>query len=286
MGDSIDPTKSTGLQMNRRAFAGLSLGVAATGFTAASARSQEFGHPHPPVVGEDDPAIVVERLQLRRPDGLVDAYAAYPRTVRTYTPGLVVAMHIWGVDAQLRDVVRRLAKAGYCAIAPDLYSHMHAPSGDGVSDIDEFRPFAKKLDRRQYGGDMRAAALHLLSKSPQGKHGVMGFCMGGHLALTQAIDNADIFDAVASFYGAVKDIGPLEIHIPVCGSYGERDTGIPADDVRNWKNALRVRNDIRVYGSAGHAFFDDTRAAYVPSAAEDAWKRTLLFFKETLGLQS
>lgn len=285
--DAGDPTQSTRLEMNRRAFAGFSLAAAASATMAASAQTAPtYGAPHAPLVSENDPAIVVERVTLRRPDGAIDAYAVYPVAVRSYTPGIVLAMHLWGADAQMRDVARRFAKAGYCAIVPDLYGRMNAPSGDGISDAAEFRPFAEKLARRQYGGDLRAGALHLLSKSPQGKHAILGFCMGGRIALEQAVDNADIFDAAVPFYGAVKDIDPLDIHIPVCGSYGERDTGIPADDVRNWKAALRVRNDIRIYGSAGHAFFDDTRASYVPSAAEDAWKRTLLFLKDTLGLQS
>ncbi|MDP9024076.1 MAG: dienelactone hydrolase family protein [Candidatus Eremiobacteraeota bacterium] len=288
MGDAIDPTKSTSLEMNRRAFASLSVGAAAmTGLAGASAQAQaQFGRPHPPLVAEDDPSITIEHVQLRRPDATVAAYAAYPATVRANTPGVVVSMHIWGPDAQMRDVVRRFAKAGYCAIVPDLFSRFAAPNGDGSTDVDEFRPFAQKLTRKQYGGDLRAGALHLLSKAPHAKRGVIGFCMGGHLALEQAIDNADVFDAVAPFYGAVKDIDPLEVHIPVCGSYGERDSSIPADDVRTRKNALRVRNDIRIYGTAGHAFFDDTRPAYVAAAAEDAWKRTLIFFKELLELPS
>lgn len=91
---------------------------------------------------------------------------------------------------------------------------------------------------------------------------------------------------MAPFYGAVKDIDPTEIHIPVCGSYGEKDTSIPAEDVRTWRSALRVPNDIRIYGSAGHAFFDDTRSSYVASAADDAWKRVLAFYKDQLGLQT
>ncbi|HEV7179879.1 MAG TPA: dienelactone hydrolase family protein, partial [Candidatus Baltobacteraceae bacterium] len=260
MGAPIDPTNSTSIEMNRRAFAGLSLGATVAGFGSSAAHAiaqaqSAFGQPHPPIVPEDDPSVVVERVALRRLDGVVNAYAAYPKTVRANTPGIAVTMHIWGVDAQIRDVVRRFAKAGYCAIAPDLYSRWSPPSGDGADDIEVFKPFAAQLVRKQYDGDIRAAALHLLAKAPSGKHGIVGFCMGGHLALIQALDNSDVFDAVAPFYGAVKDVDPLDMHIPVCGSYGERDTSIPAEDVRTWRNALRVPNDIRVYNSAGHAFF-------------------------------
>lgn len=271
--------------MNRREFAGITAGAAATATMQTRALAQTLGQPHPPLVAEDDPAITVERAQLRRPDGVVNAYVVYPKGVGANTPGVVISMHIWGVDEQIRDTARRYAKAGFSCIAPDLYSRMNAPSGDGSTNVDEFRPFASQLQRKQYGGDMRAAGLQLLSKSPQCKIGVTGFCMGGHLALIQALDNADVFDAVAPFYGAVKDIDPSEIHIPVCGSYGEKDHSIPADDVRVWRGMLRVPNDVRIYPSAGHAFFDDTRSSYVASAADDAWKRTTQFFKDTLGLQ-
>ncbi len=271
--------------MNRREFAGIAAGAAATATTRAHALAEPLGQPHPPLVPEDDPSLTVERAQLRRPDGIVNAYAAYPKNVRLNTPGVVIAMHIWGVDAAIRDTVRRYAKAGFSCIAPDLYSRMNAPSGDGSTNVDEFRPLAAQLERKQYGGDMRAAALHVLSKSPQGKLGVTGFCMGGHLALIEALDNADIFAAVAPFYGAVKDIDPAEIRIPVCGSYGEKDHSIPAEDVRTWRSHLRVANDIRIYPAAGHAFFDDTRSSYVASAADDAWKRTIAFFKDNLGFQ-
>jgi carboxymethylenebutenolidase len=273
--------------MNRREFAGLEAGagVASAAMPArAVSQAMTLGQPHAPFVAEDDPAIIVERVQLRRPDGIVNAYAAYPAHMRPINPGLVVSMHIWGVDAQIRDTVRRFAKFGFTCIAADLYSRMGAPSGDGVTDVELFKPYAAQLNVKQYDGDLRAAALHLLSKSPNCKLGVLGFCMGGHIALVQAIDNSDVFDAVAPFYGAVKDINPLDIHVPVCGSYGEKDSGIPADDVRVWRSALRVPNDVRIYPSSGHAFFDDTRAAYVASAADDAWKRTTKFFQEVLGL--
>ncbi len=280
MREPVDPTNATSPQMDRRTFTGLSLGAAAAGITGT------FGHAHDPIVSEDDPAIVVERVKLTRPDGTIDAYAASAKAARANAPGVTVTMHIWGVDAQIRDVVRRYAKAGFSAIAPDLYSRWNPPSGDGATDISIFRPFAAKLQRSQYAGDLRAAVLYLRNKAPQGRHGITGFCMGGHLALQQTMDNADVFAAVAPFYGAVKDIDPSAVRMPVCGSYGERDTSIPADGVRAWRNALRVANDIKIYPSAGHAFFDDTRNSYVASAAEDAWDRTLTFFKEQLGLQS
>jgi carboxymethylenebutenolidase len=237
-------------------------------------------------VSETDPSIVVERAQLRRLDIVLDAYCAYPKSVRGNTPGIVVIMDEWGVDSPIRETVRRVAKAGYMGIAPNLYARLKAPSGDGATDADQFKPFAAKLARKQYAGDLRAAGLHLLSKAPNCKLGVTGFGLGGHFALMQAIDNGDLFDAVAPFYGAITDVDPADIHIPVWGSYGEKDAEIPAEEIRGWRTALRVVNDVRIYPSAGHGFFDETRSSFVASAADDAWKRTMKFFKETLGLEN
>lgn len=275
------------MKMNRRTFTGLAAGAAATASMPAQAPAQaNFGAPHPPIVPENDPAISAEHIQLSRPDGTVNAYAAYPKQLTATTPGVVLCMAIWGVDTQLRDTIRRYAKAGYMCIAPDLYSRFGAPTGDGATDFSVFRPFAAKLQREQYDGDLKAAALHLREKASGGKLGVSGFCMGGHIALIQALDNADVFAGVAPFYGAVKDIDPTKMTIPVCGSYGEKDTSIPAADVTAWANELKVPHDIKIYPEAGHAFFDDTRPSYVASAAADAWTRVQAFFKDQLGLQS
>jgi carboxymethylenebutenolidase len=273
------------MELNRRAFVGLAAAMTAGVTTGAGAAAQSqgaLGEPHPPLVPEDHPAITVERVSLRRLDATVAAYAAWPARALANVPSVVVIMHVWGVDESIRDVVRRLAAAGYAAIAPDLYSRFGAPSGDGVTDVDVFRPFAKQLERRQYDGDIRAAALWLTTKFPQTKVGILGFCMGGHIVLIQAMDNADIFAAAAPFYGSLGGIDPDAIHIPVCGSYGGRDASIPAEEVRAFRDALRVPNDIRIYNSAGHAFFDDQRASYSAAAAVDAWKRTLDFFKTYL----
>jgi carboxymethylenebutenolidase len=279
--------KATSPELNRKVFVGLSAAATAGAGTAAFALAQSPapGAPHPPAVSENDPGITVEHAELRRPDAVVPAYAAWPLHARPNTPSVVVIMHAWGVDTSMRDVVRRFAKAGFAAIAPDLYSRFGAPSGDGVTDFNVFRPFMQKLDRKQYDGDIRAAALWLATKFPNAKTAVLGFCMGGHIALIQAMDNGDIFSAVVPFYGSLNDVDADRIHMPVCGSYGARDTGIPAEDVRAFREALRVPNDVRVYNSAGHAFFDDQRSSYVAAAAVDAWKRTVDFLEKYVGQQ-
>jgi carboxymethylenebutenolidase len=145
-----------------------------------------------------------------------------------------------------------------------------------------FRPCYKQLDRTQYSGDIRAAYAWANQRAPKAKVGVTGFCMGGHIALQEAIDNGDVFVLAAPFYGDPQGIDASQVHIPICGSYGARDTGIPADSVRAFASALTVPHDIKIYDEAGHAFFDDQRRAYVMSAADDAWTRVLAFYQRYL----
>jgi carboxymethylenebutenolidase len=277
----IDPTHATSERLNRRVFVGIS--TAATLAAAAPPGDADMlGKPHPPLVAQDDPAIVVDHVSLDHSAIAIPAYAAWPRNAASGTPSVVVIMHVWGVDTSIRDFVRRLAKSGFAAIAPDLYARFGAPSGDGATDYTIFRPYAQRLDRGEWLGDVRAAAEWLAAKFPKTKTAITGFCMGGRLALIAAVEQAALFAVVAPFYGAVADVDPKSMHIPVCGSYGGRDTGIPVQQVREFAAALTVPHDIKIYDEAGHAFFDDQRASYVASAAEDAWKRTIACFTEYL----
>ncbi len=300
MSDQIDPTNSTSSAFNRRAFVGLSAGATAFASTIAGALAagEDFGKPHPPIVAENDPAIAVGRPQIHNGSRTIDSYYASPKNAGPQTPAVVLVQHIWGVDATMRDVARRFAKEGYIAIIPDLFTGLGAPSGDGLTDYKVFVPFAQKLVDATVDSDVVAAANFIRAGSggkPQ-KIAVMGFCMGGAITLRQAVDSTSVFGAAAVFYGKVRydtnsnNEGPItpmalayadEIGMPLLGSWGARDTGILAADV----NALDTRlkdlkktRDIKIYDEAGHAFFDDTRASYVPGAAADAWSRTLAFF--------
>jgi carboxymethylenebutenolidase len=299
-----DPTRATSPALGRRAFARISASAVAFGGTIASALAQgvEFGKPHPPLVPEDDPEIDSGRPSITYGTRTIDAYYAAPRHAGPGTPAVVVVQAIWGIDAQLRDVVRRFAREGYIAIAPDLYTGLDAPNGDGATDFAPFREVAMKLSDDVVDADIAAAADFIRQGSHAGAHeriGVTGFCMGGGIALRQTVDAADRFAAASVFYGKVRygttdnkgTITPIaldyagSIGVPLLGSWGERDTSIPAADVRalDAKLAtLKKPHDLRVYDAAGHAFFDDTRDSYVPAAAADAWTRTLAWFAEYL----
>lgn len=277
----IDPTDARSDRLKRRVFVGLSTGAALSAYAYSSAQ-ESLGQSHAPLVAENDPAISVQHVELAVAGNTVPSYAAWPVSAGSETPSVVVIMHVWGVDTPIRDFVRRLAKSGFAAMAPDLYARTGAPSGDGATDYTIFRQYAQRLERDVWLSDVRAAAQWMRAKFPQTKTAVTGFCMGGKLALITAVEEGSLFSLVAPFYGAVSEIDPKAVHIPVCGSYGGRDTGIPAQSVREFAADLTVPNDIKIYDEAGHAFFDDQRASYVAAAAADAWKRTIACFERYL----
>jgi len=294
--DLIDPTIPANAAFNRRVFVGLGAGAAALGSTVASALAQAdgFGQPHPPIVAENDPAIVVARPPLVRPDATIDSYAAWPVNLTPGTPGLVLVQAVWGVDAQLRDTVRRYAKEGFICIAPALYARSQPPSGDGTSDISLFRPMASALVPEHVKGDLLAGRDWIRTKAANAKVGISGFCMGGGITIREIIGDNDYAAAVA-FYGDVLQGAPKDapvtpdtfayakkITTPLMGNYGSRDQSIRAADVRMMFAQLTVPHDVKIYEEAGHAFFDDTRAAYVGSAAADAWTRTLGWLRRFL----
>jgi carboxymethylenebutenolidase len=295
--DTLDPNAQTSAAFNRRVFVNLGAGAAAAISTAGPARAQpnaDFGKPHPPIVPTDDPEIVTQHVSLQRPDITIDAYAAWPKSLSPATPALVMCQHIWGVDAVLRDDVRRYAKAGFLCIAPNLYARSNAPSGDGTSDIDLFRPAASALRDEAVAGDLEAARTWALSKAPRAPLGITGFCMGGGIAL-KALIGSGAYRAASIFYGDVRPGTPRgtpttpetfayasEITAAVRGNYGARDTSIAPDDVRALFARLQSPHELSIYPEAGHAFFDDTRASYVASAASDAWIKTLAWFRAYL----
>jgi carboxymethylenebutenolidase len=289
----IEPT-----DVSRRGFVALGAGAAfsiANG-AAAAAQTEGFGKPHPPIVAEDDPAIIVSRPRLTpSAGGPIGSYAATPRTITRLTPAVVLIQQIWGVDTQIRDVVRRLAKAGYITIAPQLFDRVNAPNGDGASDIAAFTAASQKMFAQGFiTTDILAAHEWARTHAPDASIGIIGFCMGGGIVLQQIIDSK-AFAAASMFYGSVRpgtaSTAPTtastfdftsRITTPLLGSFGARDTSIKAEDVTAMFARLSSPHAVKIYDEAAHAFFDDTRSRYVASAATDAWARTLAWFQQYL----
>ena len=183
----------------------------------------------------------------------------------------------------IKDVAERFAREGFVALAPDLYH------GQVADEPDEARKLAMALDAQRAVQEIAAAARYLkkLDQVVPQKVGVVGWRMGGGLALSTAAHHADLIGAAVAFYGrplTASDTARLEA--PVLGLYAEHDHGIPVEAVRAFEAELIKRNvphEVRVYPDTSHAFFNDTRPQiYQAAAAQDAWERTLAWFRKYL----
>ncbi|MFD9125605.1 dienelactone hydrolase family protein [Kitasatospora sp. NPDC059571] len=201
-------------------------------------------------------------------------------------PGLVVVQEWWGLTTHMTAMVDRFAAEGYVALAPDLYG------GATTHDRDEAARMLRELPPDRAARDLRGAVDFLLEhpRTVGDAVGVVGFCMGGGLALVLAAQEGDRVAAVVPFYGLPKvpgfDYRGLTAH--VLGHYGELDTSITEEAVDEAAmligEATDRRPEIHFY-PAGHAFMNDENPAgtYDPLQARTAWQRTLSFLWGYLG---
>jgi carboxymethylenebutenolidase len=277
----------TRLPVSRREFAVTTL---AAGF-ALSAQ---------PVAAEtittDTKGLTAGEVKIPVKDGTVPAYRAAPEKGGPF-PTVLVVQEIFGVHEHIKDVCRRLAKLGYLAIAPELFSR----EGDvsKLKDIQEiFSKVVSKVPDAQVMADLDATVAWA-KKDGNGdtsKLGITGFCWGGRIVWLYATHSKELKAGVAwygrlSGAGKATDLQPKypvdvakEIKAPVLGLYGEEDTGIPVKDVEAMREALKAAgntaSEIVLYPKAPHAFFADYRPSYRKEPAEDGWKRLLAWFKK------
>lgn len=222
------------------------------------------------------------------------AYRAAPAG-RRHLPVVLVVQEIFGVHEYIADVTRRLAQAGYLAIAPELYARQGDPTQYGeVAKL--MAEVVSKVPDAQVMGDLDAtvawAAQH--GGNPQ-KLGLTGFCWGGRITWLYAAHNPRLKAAVA-WYGRLVGQGtaltpkhPVDLaaslHAPVLGLYGGADTGIPLTTVNQMKDALATgskaaqASQFVVYPDAPHAFHADYRPSHRQAAAQDGWQQALAWFK-------
>jgi carboxymethylenebutenolidase len=278
-----------------RFMGGSAAAIAAGTAVPAGAQSADFGHPHPPIVPENDPAITTQHGTLTRPDATISAYIAMPKTIKATTPGIVLCAHIWGVDAQYRDLARRFAKLGYIAIAPGIFDRAHPPSGDGATDISLFAPAVTALYAGNLmNGDLLAGKAWIRTQAARGKVGLYGNCMGGGIVLQALVGNKD-YDAASVLYGYVRadrkttepppdgafDWAP-KVSAAVIGFYGGGDASIAVPDVQAAYAKIAGPHDVTVYPTAKHGFLDDTRGSYDASAATDAFAKMIAWYGKYL----
>jgi carboxymethylenebutenolidase len=212
-------------------------------------------------------------------DGIaVSGYLAEPSG--TPIGGLVVIQEWWGLNDDIRGIADRYAAEGFTAFAPDMYH------GELATEPDEARKLAMSLERDLAAREIDAAIKWLKQEKGLAKVGCTGFCMGGGLTLATAIRPGSNVDAVHVYYGGgMPDAATLAtIRVPVMGSYGADDRGIPAEQVNGLRDALAsagVEHDVKLYEGAGHSFFNSGPAHHEPSAA-DSWQRSLDWFRKHL----
>jgi carboxymethylenebutenolidase len=228
-----------------------------------------------------DPSIDEQWVEVEREDGTMRAYYAEPRDARPTTPSIVMAMHLWGLDRGSRAAARRFAAAGFATIVPDLYARTEAPDPDATDDYRAFVPLARGLSHATVDPDMRAAAAWLRERLPGAKTAIAGFCMGGMIAMYRTVGYTDLFSAAAVWYGLHPEVDSQRVDIPIVASFGANDAGIPVANIERFCDGLRVAHDIVIYPGADHGFAD-RRAAYLPEAAEDSWRRTIDFLGSRL----
>jgi len=191
-------------------------------------------------------------------------------------PGLLVLQEWWGLVDHIKDVCDRFAAEGFVALAPDLYH------GVATKSPDEAGKLFMALNIAKTAADLRGAADSLLGR-PQvtsTKVGVIGFCMGGQLALYAGAEFPDRIGAVVDFYGIHPNvrIDPASLRVPVLAHFAERDNSVKVADARALTDRiLAAGGTIESHFYAGdHAFFNDTRpTVYDRNCAEMAWGRTL-----------
>jgi carboxymethylenebutenolidase len=222
----------------------------------------------------------------------MNAYRAKPKGNRNL-PVIVVVQEIFGVHEWIRDICRRLARAGYYAIAPDYYQRQGDPTK--IADFGALiRDIVSKVPDAQVMNDTDAAfAFAAKDGGSATRRGITGFCWGGRITWLYAAHNPNLKAGVA-WYGRLGGAGnsltpkqPLDlvpaIRAPVLGNYGALDKGIPVKDVDAMNAALKAAgkpSSITLYPTADHGFLADYRPSYNEAAAKDAWAKALAHFKK------
>lgn len=224
----------------------------------------------------------------------VPAYRAAPAG-KTNLPVVLVIQEIFGVHEYIADTARRFAKAGYLAIAPELYARQGDPSTYGEM-AKLMAEVVSKVPDAQVMADLDGAVKWAgANGGDTRKVGITGFCWGGRITWLYAAHSRDVKAGVAWYGRLVGASSPLtpthpvdiaaNLNGPVLGLYGAADTGIPLDTVDKMKAALATGNaaskasQFVVYPDAPHAFHADYRPSYRQGPADDGYQRALAWFK-------
>jgi carboxymethylenebutenolidase len=211
--------------------------------------------------------------------GTTDGYLATPASGKG--PGILVIQEWWGLVGHIKSVADRFAAEGFTALAPDMYHGKTADEPDAAGKL------FMALNIGQAEKDLKGAATYLAQHSSTPKLGVIGFCMGGQLALFAATLNPNI-GATVDFYGVHPNVKPdySKLSGPVLGIFAEKDAFVTPETAKQVDAEIRKagkQSEIHIYPGVDHAFFnDENKGAYNKPAADDAWRRVLAFFRGNL----
>ncbi|MDB5651033.1 MAG: dienelactone hydrolase protein [Hyphomicrobiales bacterium] len=233
-------------------------------------------------VKADDPRIKTQTITFDSPEGNGPTKALLAKPAAGGKRGAVVVVHEnRGLNPYIADVARRLAVAGFTALAPDGLSSLGGYPGDD----EKGREMQSKLDSRKLLMDF-IAAFNWLKADPDanGKIGVVGFCFGGSVVNSMAVMLPDLAAAVPYYGAAPKAEDVPRIKAPLLIHHGQLDTrlveGLPA-----YEAALKANGktyEAFVYPNANHGFHNDTTPRYDKAQAELSWDRTIAFFNKYL----
>jgi carboxymethylenebutenolidase len=272
-------------QMDRRTFFEKAAKFAVGGMTAtALIESLMPNYAFASQVAKDDKRIKTEYTSYPSPKGheKTKGLLAQPAKAEGKLPAVLVIHENRGLNPYVEDVVRRTAVAGFLALGPDAL----APLGGYPGTDDEGRTMQRELDRNKVTQDFIAAAQYLKSHpKSNGKVGVVGFCFGGGMANTLAVEIPDVIKAAVPFYGrqpASEDVPKIKAAILVqnAGLDTRINEGWPA-----YEEALKkakIDYTQYMYENCNHGFHNDTTPRYDEANAKLAWERTIAFFNKHL----
>lgn len=226
-----------------------------------------------------------ETIHFKRPDGQeVAGYLAMPAR-GTEAPGVVVLQEWWGLGSpkeRTPKIADRLAEAGFRALVPDLYRGRHAADPGEADRLMKALDWPAAVDQ-----DVRGAVRHLAEYAGGSNVGVVGFCMGGALAMAAAVRVPELRVAV-TFYGIPSPqlADPAQIRVNFQSHWANEDDWCTPDKVTEVERRMRAGGvvfELWRY-DARHAFMNDSRPeAYDPKAAQEAWDRAVPFLRRALG---
>lgn len=213
-----------------------------------------------------------------------DEYQGYLSKAAGGGPGVVVIQEYWGLVGHIKSIADRFAEAGFVALAPDFYK------GEVATEPEQAGKLMMALHIGETEKNLRSAIDTLAAEpSVRGpKIGVVGFCMGGQLALFAATLN-DKIGACVDYYGIHPNVKPdyTRLTVPLLGFFAEHDSYASPESVARMDAELTTAgkpHEFKTYPGTHHAFFNDGRPeVYDAAAAADSWARMLEFFRRNLG---